>query len=221
MKRLLPGVETVSLRLNDHVFRAGDPVHYVYFPHDAVISLVATMEEGRSVEVSLTGPEGILGIRAVLGRSTYWYSALVQIPGTLLRIKAEIFKAEFQRGGALQIQTLQYLGYLLAQVSQNVACNRLHLVKQRLARRLLMIQDRVERSEFPVTHEVFASMLGAPRSDVSIAAEDLRRSGIIAYARGKLAVLKRAELEEASCECYKIILREFLHLEPNQPSVVS
>ena len=208
----MSAVETVSLRLNAYVFRAGDPLHYVYFPQDAVTSLVASLEDGRSVEVSLTGSEGILGIPSILGRSTYWYSALVQIPGSCLRIEAEMFNAEFQRGGALQDRTLRYLGYLLTQVSQNAACNRVHRVKQRLARRVLMIQDRVRKDEFPMTHEVFAAMLGAPRSDVSIAADGLRKSGIIDYARGRVTILSRQELELACCECYRIIHREFLSL---------
>ncbi len=212
IKRLQPRLERVVFRSNDIVYRPGEAAGYVYFPEDAVISLVANLADGRSVEVNLTGNEGLLGMRVVLGAKNYWYTALAQIPGSCLRVDAETFKAEFRRGGALQLQTLHYLRYLLVQVSENAACNRVHRVKQRLARRLLMIQDRVQKDEFPMTHESISYMLGTPRSEVSLAAEALRRSGIINYARGKVTILNRRELESASCECYQVIHKEFLSL---------
>jgi CRP-like cAMP-binding protein len=202
----------MSLRSNDALFSAGEIARYIYFPQEAVISLLGLTEDGRSTEVSMTGAEGIVGIRAVLGATTYYYMGGVEIPGTCLRLKSEIFNAEFAHGGALQLQTLNYLRYLLVQISQTAVCNRLHRVKERLSRRLLMIQDRVGKSEFPMTHESLSVALGTPRSEVSFAAEALRYLGIIAYERGVVTILSRPKLESASCECYRVIHREFLTL---------
>jgi CRP-like cAMP-binding protein len=170
------------------------------------------MEDGRSAEVSLTGTEGFLGIGGFLGAQTYAYTALVEIPGPCLRMETEVFKAECRKGGALQARSYSYMRYLMAQVSQTAACNRLHRVTQRLARRLLMIHDRVRANEFPATHESMSYALGTPRSEVSFAAEGLRRLRIIDYARGKVVILNRADLESTSCECYTTIQREFSSL---------
>jgi CRP-like cAMP-binding protein len=202
-------LERIALRSNDILFEPSDAARYVYFPEGAVISLQATMEDGRSTEVSLTGTEGFLGVSGFLGAETYMYTGLVEIEGPCLRMEMETFKAECRNGGVLQARTLSYLRYLITQISQTVACNRLHRVSQRLARRLLMIQDRVRKNQFPVTHESLSFALGTPRSEVSFAAEGLRRLGIIDYSRGTVAVINRESLESFSCECYSFIHREF------------
>jgi CRP-like cAMP-binding protein len=212
LKRLLPSLERVDLRSNNVVFSAGEPARYIYFPQGAVISLLGTTEDGRSAEVSIISAEGVVGIREILGAKTYSYTALAEIPGSCLRLQSEMFKAEFRSGGTLQFQVMNYLRYLLLQISQTVVCNRLHRVKQRLARRLLMIWDRVGKDEFPMTHEALSVALGTPRSEVSFAAEALRHFGIIGYERGTVTILNREKLESASCECYGIIHREFLTL---------
>jgi CRP-like cAMP-binding protein len=212
VKALLPDTERVDLRFNDVLFRPGEAARFVYFPQDSVISTVVTMADGKSVEVGLIGLEGVAGVHAVLGNGTYLYTASVQIPGSCLRIGTEAFEARFRVGGALRDAILKYLQYLLVQVSQTAACNRVHRVKQRLARRLLMLQDRVKEDHFPLTHEFSAYMLGTPRSEVSVAADSLRKSKIIDYARGKVTILRREKLEKASCECYGAIHQEFLRL---------
>jgi CRP-like cAMP-binding protein len=213
LESLLAELEPVTFRSRHIVFRAGDLARYVYFPQEALISLLATMEDGKSAEVALTGEEGIVGIAEVLGPATYRYSAVVVVPGSCLCIRLEKFKAKFERGGALQNPVLTYFRYLFVQVSQTAACNRLHRVKQRLARRLLMIQDRVRRNEFPMTHESLAIALGAPRSEVSFAADLLRHFGMIDYSRGRVVIVSRKKLESAACECYGVIHREFLSLK--------
>jgi len=212
LESLLPELEQVAFRSRQILFGAGDLARYVYFPQEALISLLATMEDGRSAEVALTGMEGIVGIAEILGAATYRYSAVIVVPGSCLRIGLEKFKARFQHGAAVQLPVLNYFRYLFFQVTQTAACNRLHKVKQRLARRLLMIQDRVRRSEFPMTHESLAIALGTPRSEVSFAADLLRDYGMIDYSRGRVVILSRAELESAACECYGVIHREFLSL---------
>lgn len=212
LKRLLASAERVAFRANEILFSAGEPSLYVYFPQEAVISLLGMTKDGRSAEVSMAGSEGILGVREILGANTYGYTATVEIPGACLRLQSEMFRTEFRSGGALQLYVLNYLRYLLLQISQTAVCNRLHRVKERLARRLLMILDRVRRDEFPMTHESLSLALGTPRPEVSVAAEDLRYMGIIAYERGNVTILNRQKLEAASCECYRIIHREFLTL---------
>lgn len=212
LRRVEPNLERVVLRANESTFEPGEPIRHVYFPEDALISLVANLEDGRGSEVSLAGPEGMVGLSAALGVKTYLYRPLVQVPGACLRMEADRFESEFRRCGMLHDRALRYLGYLLIQVSQISVCNRVHLVKQRLARRLLMMQDRVKQDQFSMTHESSAYMLGTPRSEVSIAADSLRKSGLIQYARGRIRILRRKDLEAASCECYGVIHHEFLRL---------
>lgn len=212
IKAMLPGLERVELRSSHILFRVGESARYVYFPEAALISLLVTMEDGRSAEVCLIGTEGILGVHEILGAERCQYTAVVAVPGSCLRMDIKTFKAHFTNRSALQLRLVEYLRYLLVQVSQTAACNRLHRVKQRLARRLLMIQDRVGRAEFPMTHESLSAALGTPRSEVSFAAAALRFLRIIDYTHGKVVILNRQHLESASCECYHVIHREYLRL---------
>lgn len=207
-KRLLPHLRLVSLRQKQVLYRPDEAIRYAYFPQDAVISIVAALDDGRSVEVILTGLEGMLGLRYVLGGKTYGYVSVVQVAGKCLRISAKVVQAEFKRAGVLQSRLLRYTRYLLVQTSQTAACNRVHRLAQRLARWLLMTQDRVKSAEFPMTHEFLSDMLGAPRPEVTAAAGSLRRSGAIRYARGKMIILNRKMLESAACECYWILREE-------------
>jgi CRP-like cAMP-binding protein len=211
-KRLLPHLQFVSLRLKEVLYRPGEPIQYAYFPQNAVLSMIAPMDDGRSVEVTLIGHEGMMGIRAILGAETHWYDSVVQIPGGCLRIDAKVLQTEFRRGGVLQERLLHFINYLLVQLSQTAACNRIHRLEQRLARWLLMAHDRVKQDEFPMTHEFLSSMLGAPRSEVSIAAGALRKSGVIRYARGKMTIVDRKGLQSAACECYQILHDELYYL---------
>jgi CRP-like cAMP-binding protein len=204
-RRLLPHLRFVALRLKQVLYRPGDPTYYVYFPQDAVISMIAPMDEGRSVEVTLIGHEGMLGIRSILAGQTYGYTSVVQVPGGCLRIDAKVLQSEFRRGGALQDRLLRYTSYLLVQTSQMAACNRVHRLDQRLARWLLMAHDRVRQDEFPMTHEFLSEMLGTPRSEVTAAAGVFRRSGVIRYGRGRMTIVDRPALESAACECYRVL----------------
>jgi CRP-like cAMP-binding protein len=208
----LPPLDRIVFRANEIVFRPGEPTRYLYFPEDTVISLLSIMEDARSAEVSLTGSEGALDVGGILGLETHCYAAQVEIPGSALRSETKAFRVEFERSGPLQARYLKYMSHLLLQISQTAACNRLHRVRQRLARHLLMIQDRVRRDEFPMTHETLSLVLGTPRSVVSFAAELLHRLGAIDYARGKVIIHSREKLESESCECYAMVHRDFLSL---------
>jgi CRP-like cAMP-binding protein len=211
-KRLLPHLRFVSLGLSQVLYRPEEPIRYVYFPLDAVVSMVAPLNDGKNVEVTLVGPEGMLGVRAILEGKTYWYISVVQIEGGCLRISAKVLRAQFKRGDAFQARLLQYTSYLLVQTAQLAACNRVHRLRERLARWLLMTHDRAKHDEFPMTHEFLSEMLGTPRSEVSAAAGALRRSGVIGYKRGRMAILDRKALEALACECYQVLrdaLEEF------------
>lgn len=210
-QRLLPNLEMIRARINDVLAEGGAPITYCYFPLDAVITLVANLEEGRTVEVGLIGDEGMVGIRVILGRSTGAYLAVVEIPGRCLRIKADLLKTEFKRGSVLHDRLLQYVRYMLAQVSQTAACNRTHLLEQRLCRWLLSMQDRVKSDELLITHESISQMLGAPRSDVTRAAGALRELGYLTSRRGKITILNRQGLESACCECYWIVKNDYIY----------
>ena len=210
-KRLLPHLRSVSLSLGQLLYQPEDLIRHLYFPLDAVISSLASMEDGKSVEINLTGDEGLLGLRAVLGAKVSGYVAVVQVPGRALKIEADLLGAEFRRGGVLQDRVLRYTRYLLFQVSQTAACNRVHRLEQRLARWLLMVHNRAKRDEFPITHEFLSHMLGTPRSEVTIAAGILRKAWLIRYWRGRMTILDRQGLESASCECYRVVSNELKH----------
>lgn len=207
-KRLQPHLRLLPLRLKQVLYRPGEQIPYVYFPLDAVVSMIAPLDDGKSVEVTLIGPEGMLGIRAILEGKTHWYVSVVQVQGTCLRIDAAVLRAEFKRARVLHELLLEYTNYLLVQTAQMAACNRAHRLKQRLARWLLMTQDRAKHNEFPMTHEFLSEMLGTPRSEVSAAAATLRHSKIVHYQRGIMTILDRKALEAVSCECYHVLREE-------------
>jgi CRP-like cAMP-binding protein len=211
-QRLIPHLDHVSLSFKQVIHEVGEPIEYVYFPHRAIVSLLSTMQDGSMVEVGLVGNDGITGIPATLGDNIATTIAIVQVPGSGMRMKASLLKTEFGRGGVLQSLLLRYMQALFAFVSQNAACNRLHHLDGRLARWLLLVYDRVKSNELPLTHEFIAQMLGVRRAGVTEAANMLQQGGMIRYTRGKITILNRAELEAASCECYEIIKGEFARL---------
>jgi CRP-like cAMP-binding protein len=212
LKKLLPNLHLVHGKLGDILFGSGDTVQYLYFPLRACVSMVTNFQEGKGVEVGLVGSEGLVGIWAAMGAPSNWHEAVVQAPGDFLKIKVDAFRAQLKRGDGLLNQLHRYACYLLAEISQTAACNRLHRLEQRLARWLLMSHDQVRTNEFHETHEFLSHMLGTDRSEVTIAAGILRKAGLISYSRGKVKILDRKGLEEASCECYRIISNESIRL---------
>jgi len=202
-QRLLPHLEFADLRYEKVLFEAGGPLRYVYFPQNSVVSMLVSMENGATVEVGMIGHEGMVGIHALFGQKTTEYSAVVQIPDGCLKMKADVLFAEFKRGGVLQDRLLEYTSRFLSQVSQTAACNRVHHLEQRLCRWLLMVRGWVKGDSFPITHEFLSHMLGTPRSEVTLAAGILRKSGFIRYGRGRINILDLKGLQAASCECYQ------------------
>lgn len=207
-ERLVSHLECVCLPLGTIIHREYEPIKYVYFPNQAMISLVATMENGATTEISLVGKEGMIGLPIVLGGKSINYEAVVQVTGTAMRIEAKILKQHFERFPSLRKIILLYVQIRLSYISQLAACNRQHKIESRLARWLLLVQDCLKTDNLPLTHEFIANMLGTNRAGVTIAAQKLQNLGMISYSRGSITVKDRKQLEAASCECYKVMGKE-------------
>ncbi len=200
--RLLALAEPVQLVLSSVLYEPGKITRHVYFPTDGFISLVAPFDGKPALEVGMVGREGMLGAHLALGVATVPLHALVQGPGAAWRIGATAFRGELARSPALQRLLNRYLYVLMAQLAASAACLRFHLIGPRLARWLLMSQDRAHTERFHVTQEFLAYMLGVRRVGITAAAGALQRSGLIEYHRGEMTVLDRRGLEAMACACY-------------------
>ena len=211
-KRIAPHLEPISFLGGEIVHEPGEKINTVYFPNQAMISLVSIMNDGSTTETGLIGNEGIVGLPVILGGDTTTSRSIIQIPGTAMKMSADLLKREFNRGEKLQKLLLLYTQALLTQVSQSAACNRQHTIEERLARWLLSVQDCVLSDELPLTQEFIANMLGTRRSGVTVAAGMLQQAGMIRYNRGRITILNQQDLEETACECYRLIQSEFIRL---------
>jgi len=207
IKRISRHLRSISFGWREVLYKPGDSINYIYFPLNAVVSLLVFMQDGRSAAVSLAGNEGLVGLpSAILGMKTAQLHATVQIPGDFLRIKAAAVQSECRRCDVLLDRVLRYTRFFLAEISQTAACNSLHLLEERLARWLLMLHNRVGKDEFPLTHESLSDMLGVSRSEVTRAAVFFRKTKLIRYSYGRVTILDRTRLESMACECYKLVL---------------
>lgn len=201
-QRLLAQCESVRLVLSDVLYEPGKPTRYVYFPTDGFISLVAEADGKHGVEVGMVGREGMLGVQLALGVNAAPLHALVQGPGSAWRISASAFRTELAQSLPLQRCLGRYAYVLMDQLAKASACIRFHQVGSRLARWLLMSQDRAHSDSFPVTQEFLSYMLGVRRVSVTASAGVLQRAGLIEYHRGELKVLDRTGLQAMACSCY-------------------
>lgn len=192
----------VELTISATLAEVGDPVRHVFFPLDSFISLIIPIERRAQLEVGLVGNEGMLGATLALGVGNSPLRALVQGEGRAWQVEAETFFRELERSSVLQNRVNRYLYVLLRQVAQTAACTRFHVVEARLARWLLMTQDRARSSKFHVTHQFLAYMLGVRRAGVTEAAYSLQRRKLIAYYRGDMEILDARRLAAAACSCY-------------------
>jgi CRP-like cAMP-binding protein len=200
--RLLAICRPAELELSEVLCEPGKVTRHVYFPVNGFISLVTMVEGHPGLEVGMVGREGMVGAQLALGVVTAPLHALVQGSGSTWRIGTVAFRAELERSSALQRSMNRYLYVLMAQLATSAACLRFHLIGPRLARWLLMTQDRAHADTFRVTQEFLAYMLGVRRVGVTEAAGALQRDGLIEYTRGELTVRDRAGLETAACSCY-------------------
>lgn len=208
-QRLSPYLKSVALPFGEVIYELGATIRHVYFPNQSVVSLISTAAGRTSLEVGLVGSEGLVGLPVYLGVTTSRNRAIVQGAGTALRMKAEVLRREARGAGPLPRLLLRYTHGLLAQISQSAVCNQFHQVEARLARWLLMTQDRVGADEFRLTQEFIAAMLGVRREGVSKIASRLQQQRLISFVRGEIRVLDRRRLEAQACECYGIIKAEY------------
>lgn len=201
-RRLLLICEPVHLELSEVLCEAGERTRYVYFPVDATLSLITPIDGKPVLEVGMVGREGMVGAQLVLGVSAAPLHVLVQGSGKAWRIAAAPFRRELARNRALQLCLNRYVYVLMTQLAVSAGCLRFHMIGPRLARWLLMTQDRAHADAFHVTHEFLAYMLGVRRVGITGAAGVLQQEGLIEYARGELTVLNRKGLLAAACGCY-------------------
>jgi CRP-like cAMP-binding protein len=205
-----PFMETIELPRGQILHRPGQPIQDVYFPLDAMISVTVTMRDGRTTEVGAIGNREMVGVNAFMGgRETTQTEYVVQIPGTAKQLPADPLLQEFNHCKPLRDVMLRYTQAFIAQLSQNVACNRMHTIEQRLARWLLECRDRLQSENLSLTHEFIAQMLGVRRAGVSEAAAKFQERGLIEYGRKTARILDSPGLEAASCECFEVLRDEY------------
>ena len=203
-------LEPIKLSFKQLLYEPNQPIAHVYFPLTSVTSLLVEMQDGGVVEIGTVGNEGMVGLPVFVGATSTPGRALIQIPGTALRMPAATLTEVVLRGdGALYHVLQRYIQALFVQTAQGAACNRLHTQEQRFCRWMLMMHDRVGSDMFPVTHEFIAQMLGVRRATVSEVAAAMQSAGYIEYHRGSMTIRDRAGLEAASCECYGVIRTEY------------
>jgi len=201
-KHLIAECEPVELVFTQILAEQGERIRHVYFPTESFISLMTQIDDSANLEVGLVGNEGMLGTSLILGMDVSPLRAVVQGAGPALRMSVARFRRELRQNPALQRELKCYLYVVMRQLVQTAACTHFHVVEARLARWLLMTQDRAHSDAFHITHEFLAYMLGVRRVGVTRAATALQNRNLIHYQRGNITVLDRANLEAASCGCY-------------------
>lgn len=193
------------------LYAPGATIDSVYFPLSGVVSIVVVGEAG-IVEAATVGREGLVGLPVVLGAESTSAKVMGQISGKSARVRADVFRAAMDADATLRRLVLRYAQALIEQTSQSVACNRLHSLEERCARWLLETHERVGANTFELTQEFLSQMLGVRRASVTVAAGMLQKAGFIRYTRGRITVLDRRGLEEASCECFAVVRERFIQL---------
>jgi len=178
---------------------------HAYFPTTSIVSLLHIAPDGASTEIATIGNEGMVGVTLFMGGGTMQKRAVVQFKGQMFRLRREVLKEEFSRGGALQDVLLRYTNVLLMQTSQTAVCNRRHSIDQQMCRWMLLNLDRLASEELTMTHELLANTLGVRREGVTDAARKLHAAGLINYRRGLITVTDRAGIEAYCCECYGVM----------------
>jgi CRP-like cAMP-binding protein len=202
---LRPHLEHVSLPNHLVIHEAGGKLEFAYLPNRGLISLVVVMKNGKTAEAGIVGNEGFTGTLAAVGLSRSTLQAVIQITGDGFRVEVGALQSTLASAPHLQLMLGRYAAIRGMQVAQTAACNRLHDIEQRLARWLLMTQDRVDSGTLPITHDFLATMLGTDRPTVSLAARALQKKKLIEYIRGAVKIVNRKALERSACECYAVI----------------
>jgi CRP-like cAMP-binding protein len=202
---LLALCETVEVELGQVLYEPGQPIRYIYFPEDSLLSLLAVAEGRMTLEVGSVGREGMIGASVALGHELAQVRVVVQRAGRAVRIDSADFCAEFASMESLQRLLYRYTDTLLSQAIQIAVCSRFHVLEARLARSLLITRDRLQSEKFHLTHEFLAHALGVRRVGVTKAATALQNQKLISYSRGNIEILDSAGLEAVSCRCYELV----------------
>jgi CRP-like cAMP-binding protein len=210
--RLAASLTPVTLSFKQFLLEADEPIGAAYFIETGMVSYLHYLEGGEALEVGLIGSEGMVGLPLILGLDSASFGAMVQMEGTALRIGPTALRQAFNESEALRTRLLRYMQALHVQVSQTAVCNKHHSLEERLTRWLLMAHDRAGEDEFPMTHEFMSLMLGVRRAGVSVTANVLKQAGLIHYRNGRMTILDRPGLEDAGCECYGNVQRQFEQL---------
>lgn len=213
-------MENVTFKGNEYLYNPGDDIKYVYFPETAVISEFQILEDGRTVEIAMTGKEGILGFMPLLKCYSTNNWTQVFVSGRAYRLSAQIFESEIVKNPKLQTVVFDYIGEYIRQVSQRSVCNSYHTIEQRFCSWLLMIQSRKNSNRLPLTQEQIARSLGVHRPSVTHIAQNLRERKIIDYVRGKIIISDCEKLEETACDCYLEIDKKIRNISDNFNNVM-
>jgi CRP-like cAMP-binding protein len=213
-ERLFPHLRLIELPLGKVLYESGGPLRHIYFPIDAIVSLLYVLENGASAEIAVVGNEGALGVALFMGGETTTNRGIVQSGGWAYRLPGSRLKREFERHASLLHVLLRYTQALITQMAQTAVCNRHHSVDQQLCRWLLLSLDRLSCNKLTMTQELIANMLGVRREGVTEAAGKLQKLGAIKYSRGRITVLDRHQLERCCCECYSVVRKETDRLLP-------
>jgi len=205
-------LELVSFKLGEVLYESGDKLDGVYFPTTAITSLLYVMENGATAEIGVIGNDGVTGHALFLGGDSMPNRAIIQSAGEAHLMKAKDVKAEFALGAMFQKLLLRFTQALMTQISQTAVCNRLHTVEQQLCRWLLLSHDRLDSDKLVMTHDLISNMLGVRREGVTLAAQKLAKRKLIKNVRGTITVIDRQGLEDAVCECYKVVNTEYNRL---------
>jgi CRP-like cAMP-binding protein len=216
-ERLRPHLSPAVLEYRKSLYEAARPIEHIYFPVNGVASLVITTAEGASAEVGTIGSEGMVGLPICFGEREAPSAVYVQVPGTALRMDADIFRGELERSPTLTMTMLRYAHAFFNQVAQSAACVHLHRVEQRCCRWLLMTRDRMPSGDFLLTQEFLGMMLGVRRTTITDVMGNLQKAGLIRYRRGHVSILDPEALRRRACECYDISRLEFDRLLGDTP----
>jgi CRP-like cAMP-binding protein len=200
-----PHLKFMPLELSSCLQREHDAIRSVYFMNRGIASMLVQTADGRSVEVGVCGRDDMVGLALAAGLETFTHTVIVQVPGDGFLIEGAVMKRVLASAPELRRMLMLRLGVRLAQLEQNAACNRLHNVRQRLARWLLLTHDRLQSNVLYTTHEFLSKMIGTDRPTVSVAVAELEQEGIIGHTRGSILITDRPRLEQQSCECYAAI----------------
>lgn len=218
-ERLATHLELVELPLGKVLYEPNVKMSHVYFPASAIVSLLYELENGSSAEIAIVGNEGVVGVSIFMGGESTSSRAVVQSSGFGYRIKSNLILEEFNQSMPLMHLLLRYTQALITQMSQTAVCNRHHTLDQQFCRWLLLSLDRLRNNELVMTQELIANMLGVRRESVTEAALKVQRAGFIKYSRGHITIIDRKGLEQRTCECYKVVKKEYDRLLPEDIAI--